>query len=125
MFKRAPTDTLMGLEWAVRFYVSGFDDLKNQKGADDHVARYRNVVEATLKNIDQKMTALLKKDVRNLTNWAARMSTCIRKMHVLDKNLAFRGKSQWNWDEVINAMSFLEAVVKGATDTLELNGIEL
>ena len=126
-FKQHADDCIGGgLEKVIAINSMALQRMKEQKGADKSVETYRKKVQQVLTLTDQAMSPLLAKldDGGPLINWAARMGSCQRMLDTLDKNLAFIGKRAWSWDEVIDAMSFLEAVTKGAKLTLWENGID-
>lgn len=128
MFTQVYEDTIDGLQSSINFYIVGFQDLKEEEGSQDGVRQYRRKAELALQTTDEHMTALLLKQENSqalLTNWAARLNSCRHMLDILDKNLAFQGKRQWDWDDVIQAMSFIEAVTKGAQGTLMENGVDL
>lgn len=126
-FKQNPQDCI-GEGFTRTFSVnkSALQGLKNEQGSEDMILDYRKKIELVLKSIDDLMSPFLSslEEGGPLINWSASMGLCCKMLDTLDKNLAFKGKRQWSWDEVIDAMAFLETVKSGAKLTLWENGID-
>ena len=102
---------ISGFPLSIGNYTLGLANLKTEPNALDHIPTYKQKAEANFKRLDKKMTSLLMPyDDLLLTSWANWMRSCIGKLNTLDKNLAFIGKKQWLWEEVIEAMAFLTAI---------------
>ena len=118
------------LDETVSFYLEGLRGIPYEEGNPDPtetVVTYRERIEKNLEMLDHRMRDFLIEGGNQLAlvAWSKRLERCLAQMDRLDKNLAFRGRRQWNWEEVIPAMAFLEAVSKNADRFLTKNGIEV
>ncbi len=124
MFKQNDIDTIESIHGCIGTCTDMFLELRGQGDAEENVDSFRHKIEEDLAFIDGKMSTLLVEDTLHLTLWAARMGLCRKTMDTLDKNLAFKGKRQWSWEEVARAMAYLLLVRDGAKATLALNGVD-
>ncbi len=129
MITLAPEDTLAGWMVMMRIYVKQFKNLPREENREESVKEFRREVELGMKEIEGKMTSLaIESDSRkrhfHLTNWASRMQVFLLNLGILDRNLALTKGQRWNWNEVICAMAFLQAIYKGACVTLWQNCAE-
>jgi len=122
--KRDKTDELDEIQKSIGFYINGFGGLPKEKGSVEVVAKYRKLIEAQLKKLDERMCKIMNDD-HDMTMWAVRMEGCRKHMRTLTMNSAFTGRPEWDWSEVIGAMAYLEAISKAAEATLELNELKL
>lgn len=129
MFTLSPGDTIEMIGIFSGNWTTGLKGMVNAPNGINAVIKLRACLEALLKKIDAAMTDLILKEGddanADLTNWAARVDSCRRMFDILDKNIPFAGKRQWNDDEVSQALGFVKAVCEGATLTLWHNGIDL
>lgn len=122
--RRAEMDTIEKFPTVVAVYADTFREARQQKNAVEGVQSSKDGFEARLKRVDAVMSNFLKETI-DLTLWGVRMKVCVKQLYALDKNLAFTGKPQFDWDEVAQAMGFLLATIEGAEDTLHLNGVDI
>ncbi len=129
MFTLSPGDTIEMLGVSSGNWATGLRRIVNEPDGIDAVIKLRARLEALLETTDTAMTTLILKEGddanADLTNWAARVDSCRRMFDILDKNIPFAGKRQWNDDEVSEAFGFVKAVCEGAKLTLWHNGIDL
>lgn len=109
---------------SVNFYVVGFGGLPSQSNSLV-VADYRPKIERMLNEISAKLGEALKDDTGLFVNCSGYFKSCVSRLHTLDKNLAFKRKPQWSWDEVIAAMSVLETVKDSGKLALMNRGIDV
>lgn len=118
--RRNEMDTNTSLRTRISVYASGFQMLLKEPDGQDIVEQYRKQAEQAIHKLDQGMVGIMDDD-NDMILWASQMKSCIQMLYALDRNLVFKGKPQWNWAEVIGAMAFLEAIIKGAKNTLGEN----
>jgi len=121
-FRRSPLDEFDVINTHARQNTWALANLK-ESGDFDAVRCFRDVTERLLLTFDKKMVALLSENVYELTTWASRMRLARAKLDVLDRNIPFAGRRQFNWDEVLPAMGLLDALRVGAEQTLSENGL--
>jgi hypothetical protein len=118
--KRDKLDTLKCILESQAVMNRCFLSIKDEDCPLDKVENYRKCVEEALKELDKRMCTVMTEQSDRII-WARRMKTCIGMMRVITMNLAFWGKPEWNWEEVAEAMAFLEAVKESAELTLKMN----
>ena len=84
------------------------------------VKNFREGNEAAFKRLDEDYTVLCH-DEHALITWADRMRAVRRHLDELDRNLAFEGKRQFNWDAVVTAIGILDAYRVMSEQTIALN----
>lgn len=127
MFTLSPIDTIEALGVQSHNWTLGLKGMVNEPGGIEAVINLRASLEGLLNQTDRAMTALILKEGTDadLVNWAARINSCRRMFDILDKNIPFAGKRQWNDDEVSEAFGLVKAVCECAKVTLWQNGSDL
>ena len=124
MVKIAAIDQWDKVVETIEINKSGFEGLRSEPNGVQIVEETRHRMFGIIENIDSHMSQLLKDDEHALVMWAHRMKMCTDRFHTLDKNLAFIGKPQWSWLEVIGAIAVIYTITKAAEETLQENDVE-
>ncbi|MDO8620603.1 MAG: hypothetical protein Q7R64_04630 [bacterium] len=119
-FVRAEVDDYSEIAKAAQADAFGFGDLQEEQDFEA-VQQFRDNVAKTFERFDATMCALCEGDEAELGNWACRMRTVVENLDKLDRSLAFKGKRQFNWPEVLGAMGCLNALRVATEQTVHRN----
>jgi len=116
-------DDLRQIQIAIAIWVSTAGEEIKEKRNVEAVRKFVENLESNLRNLDQRMTAVIKKNGtdQDLVMWAVRMRQLLSNARTITMNLAFWGKHEWSWQEVINSMAYLYEVMRASESTIELN----
>ena len=118
--KRSSLDNWEDIEKTARINMEAFKELQE---TNNYVAvkYYRKKSEKIFHIFDTEWVRLCGDDQNELTTWANRMRLVCQELDKLDRSLAFIGKRQFNWEEVLFAMGLLDALRVATEQTLALN----
>jgi hypothetical protein len=118
--QRSPVDTYKQIAQTAQINTWAFAELEEKK---DYAAvrLFRDRIEQLFQQFDARMCNLCGDDTNELTLWGARMRIVRDMLDTLDRSLAFVGKRQFNWDQVLAAMGLLSALQVATEQTLYLN----
>jgi len=74
-------------------------------------------IRIALKELDDEARLVIR-DESNLVMWRCLLGACHDNLRTISMNLRFWGEPEWNWKEVIDAVSFIAAVVENTSTML-------
>jgi hypothetical protein len=71
-------------------------------------------IRIALKELNEEVHLVIR-DESNLVMWTCLLGACHDNLRTISMNLRFWGEPEWNWKEVIEATSFIAAVVENTS----------
>lgn len=79
---------------------------------------FEHGIRMALKELDEEVRLVIRGE-SNLVMWTCLLKACHDSLRAITMNLRFWGEPEWDWKEVIEAVSFIAAVVENTSVMLE------
>lgn len=103
-----------------REYASDLTDRVNHLG-EEHVLGsfmdFETHAKMELRNLDETVRAYVREE-NDRVMWTCLLRACNDRIRIVSMNLFFWGKPEWRCEEVVEAISFVAAVVDNTTEMI-------